>query len=546
MNNITQKIINFVKYHNGFTIGLILVFVFSGAIFASEDVRDAVIGEEIITETGVDNSYLLLAALDNFDVNLTIDNVLEDEKNYYIYYSFNTIAVQDNVWQPIIKSEKFTVNKEVLGKRDLGLYLAEELGEAANSEIVYLKKSQETEIEKGKTLIVKTLEYTGLIGLVLDTETKVLPGYEPVIPEPEPEICDGLDNDLDGAIDEGLAIYSGSNIGQCQAAIINCVNGAMIQTQTEITPTEEICNDNIDNNCNGETDEGCCLPSTEICDNIDNDCDGLVDEDNVCQPVQPIPTEPVCGADHLDLCETKADCLDAGGYWYGEICNTDPEIIPDSCDSEHLELCATQELCEAASLYWYNDICNTEAEAPPQDVCDIDHLNLCTAQAECETAAGFWYNEGCNAEPEIPVCQPTEEVCDGLDNDCNDLVDENLGQTTCGIGACEATIDNCADGISQTCVPGTPTEEICDGKDNDCDGEVDEDVDCGAISCDPDSALNLTGEDCQNTCIEGICQFCVPTCICIEGWNDCDDDLTNGCETADSCEPADEPEEPEE
>ena len=47
---------------------------------------------------------------------------------------------------------------------------------------------------------------------------------------------------------------------------------------TQCTPTgEEIC-DYVDNDCDGEVDEGCQSCSPEICDDIDNDCDGLVDE----------------------------------------------------------------------------------------------------------------------------------------------------------------------------------------------------------------------------------------------------------------------------
>ena len=72
------------------------------------------------------------------------------------------------------------------------------------------------------------------------------------------EVCDGVDNNCNGQVDEGNVC--------CK-------------------PSEEIC-DNIDNDCDGEIDEGnvCCKPSEEICDSLDNDCDGEIDEGGVCDP----------------------------------------------------------------------------------------------------------------------------------------------------------------------------------------------------------------------------------------------------------------------
>jgi len=182
----TKAIINFVKYNNAFVIGLVLVLFGGGAIFAaSPDARSAVVGKEIVTVQGVDNSRIINADLENFDFQMKIDNVTEDQTNYYVDYSFRTIGVEGNEWQTITRSLKMTVTKDALAGQDLGLYVQKQLASIADNELAYLKQAQAAEKEKGLTQIVRTTEYTGLIGLVLDVKNAVLPGYEPVV-KPEP------------------------------------------------------------------------------------------------------------------------------------------------------------------------------------------------------------------------------------------------------------------------------------------------------------------------------------------------------------------------
>jgi len=179
---IKNKITHFVKYHNGFVVGLMLALFGGAAIFAaSPQAREAVLGEEIVTESGVDNSALLAALLDDFDFGMTVENVTEDDGNYYIDYSFNTYQIQDNVWQIAPRHSLMKIDKLSLAGGDLGLYLQKQLSEIVQNELAYLKEVQTAEREKGPTRMVKTTEYTGLIGLVLDVKNAVLPGYDPVV-----------------------------------------------------------------------------------------------------------------------------------------------------------------------------------------------------------------------------------------------------------------------------------------------------------------------------------------------------------------------------
>jgi len=128
---------------------------------------------------------------------------------------------------------------------------------------------------------------------------------------------------------------------------------------------------------------------------------------------------------------------------------------------------------------------------PPTPVCDSEHLDLCTTQELCERASLYWYSETCNTEPEVLTCTPNWS--------CTDW--QPLPETI----ACGAT--------------STQTRTCTDL--NNCgtnEGKRIESQETTGTFC---SAQNAIGT-CQ---ADGTCSF-----ICQDGFLNCDDDWSNGCE----------------
>ena len=334
------------------------------------------------------------------------------------------------------------------------------------------------------------------------------------------ETCDGIDNDCDNVIDEDLDLPTSCDLpglGECQLGRPICQNG-MIECEPLFPRSQEVC-DAVDNDCDGQLDEnpadvglacftdlpgicslgmsrceegsivceGAAAPETEICDLEDQDCDGIIDEGtrNACGFCGTVDQEQCDGIDQDcdGVVDEESTCPDGQGCLGGEC--LDP-CISNECFGDQV---CRDGLCVSKCA---------EVSCPMGQVCE---RGMCTdpcAGIDCSSNTRCFAGE-CVADicPDIPCPEGQLCILERCEPDpCADIVcpEANFCRegeciNSCGVISCPGD-EQCIDG---RCLPNPCFEVTCE------DGRVCEMGECFEALCE-----NISCED-GLICQDGQC-----------------------------------------
>ncbi|MBN2799316.1 MAG: hypothetical protein JXX28_09240 [Deltaproteobacteria bacterium] len=237
-----------------------------------------------------------------------------------------------------------------------------------------------------------------------DLASSVYPGAD--------ELCDGADNDCDGGVDHNAidatpwyADADGDRYGDPLAEVIGC------EAPQGYVDDHSDCDDTAPSTRPG---------AVELCDGADNDCDGSVDEEALDAPTW--YTDGDGDSYGLDGSGVRACAQPEGSAARAGDCDdtsaarfpTNPEV----CDGVDNNCDGGVDLSAVDATTWYRDL-------------DLDGFggDLVT-QTSCSQPPGAdWHTTGPDCRDLDPSIHPAAaDTCDGVDNNCDGLVDQTLGQ----------------------------------------------------------------------------------------------------------------------
>ena len=349
------------------------------------------------------------------------------------------------------------------------------------------------------------------------------------------EACDGLDNNCNDQVDEGLTFISyfldadGDGFGDAQTERTSCeVLAGYVTDGTDCDDNNAMINpgaaeacDEIDNNCNNEVDEGLTFVSFFL--DVDGDgygdaqtervscvvlsgyvMDGTDCDDNNAS-VNPGSVETCDGLDNN--CNNEVDegltfvsfFLDMDGDGYGDpqteriSCVVLSGYVMDSTDCDDTNAMINPDAAEACDGLDNN--CNNEADEGLTFISyflDADGDGYGDAQMElvsCEVPAGYVTDSADCDDSNAMVNPGAVEACDGLDNNCSGQADEGLvfisyfldadgdgyGDAQMELVSCEVPSGYVTDDTdcddSNAMINPSAIEIVNNGVDEDCDGQ---------------------------------------------------------------------------
>jgi hypothetical protein len=281
-----------------------------------------------------------------------------------------------------------------------------------------------------------------------------------------------------------LSCYTGPsrtmNVGACKAGTKTCGQDGVFGECTQVVPTEEICLNGIDDNCDGHIDEGCQLPNGSACTDASACASGYCSNGYCCSSQTGLccTTDTNCSSlNQSAVCTPYTTCMPkktVATCSASNVCQTALVDDPTACVGQ---ICANSFCAGTSSIFWTPpSACNGSGVCTPTgSPVSCNDGNVCT-------------DDFCNA---VSGCSHTSN--NTPTQSCyKDALGNPLGGTP-GVGICTNGTQQCSNGSWGPCLGAVgASSEVCGtspAQDENCNGLTNEQdaVGCTVYRFDNDS-----------------------------------------------------------